>query len=294
VRSGRPLPLEALTAFVQERRHEGSARRLAFDLIAGVAPERAQELVGGFLDDPANELRREAVQQALDQAAALRAAADAVGARARYQTALDAARDVDQIEAAAKALRELGAAVDLSGRFGWLTRWQVIGPFDNTGRAGFDTVFAPERQLALDAEAPGKSGPVRWRALVTTNEYGLVNFNEPFGPLKEVTAYALAEIDAAEARPAEIRLGCKNAWKVWLNGRFLFGRDEYHRNIEIDQYRLPVQLQAGRNQVLVKACQNEQTEDWTVEWEFQLRITDATGKPMPTADSRAVPTPEAR
>ena len=47
--------------------------------------------------------------------------------------------------------------------------------------------------------------------------------------------------------------------KVWLNGRFVFGRDEYHRNMEMDQYRLPVELKSGRNTLLVKCCQNEQT-----------------------------------
>lgn len=79
------------------------------------------------------------------------------------------------------------------------------------------------------------------------------------------------------ARSAEIRLGCKNAWKIWLNGQLLFGRDEYHRGMQIDQYRLPVQLQPGRNTILVKACQNEQVEAWTVEWQFQLRVCDSLG-----------------
>jgi len=77
-----------------------------------------------------------------------------------------------------------------------------------------------------------------------------------------------------------VRLGCKNGWKVWLNGKFLFGRDVYHRGVEIDQYRLTAQLQPGRNVILVKCLQNEQTEDWTKEWEFQLRITDAQGTPI--------------
>jgi hypothetical protein len=29
--------------------------------------------------------------------------------------------------------------------------------------------------------------------------------------------------------------------------------------------------------ILVKCCQNEQTETWTVEWQFQLRISDENG-----------------
>ena len=67
------------------------------------------------------------------------------------------------------------------------------------------------------------------------------------------------------------------------NGKFLFGRDEYHRGAEIDQYRLAGELKKGRNTILVKLCQNEQKEEWTKEWEFQLRITDALGTPIASA-----------
>jgi hypothetical protein len=95
--------------------------------------------------------------------------------------------------------------------------------------------------------------------------------------LKEVTGYAYTEFDSAEERDAQIRLGCKNGWKVWLNGELLFARDEYHRGAKLDQYKLPVRLKKGKNAILVKLCQNEQTEQWTVEWQFQLRVCDATG-----------------
>ena len=115
---------------------------------------------------------------------------------------------------------------------------------------------------------------------MTTNDYGVVDMNKPFTALKGAVGYAAAEFVAAESRPAEIRLGCINGWKVWFNGKFLFGRDEYHRNVEIDQYRMPVTLQKGRNVIVVKICQNEQTEDWAAAWEFQLRITDALGTPI--------------
>jgi hypothetical protein len=89
--------------------------------------------------------------------------------------------------------------------------------------------------------------------------------------------YAAADFFSESDRPAEIRIGCKNGWKVWLNGELLFARDEYHRGAKLDQYKLPCQLKKGKNTILVKCCQNEQTEQWTVEWEFQLRVCDATG-----------------
>ena len=88
----------------------------------------------------------------------------------------------------------------------------------------------------------------------------------------------------------ELRLGCKNAWKIWLNGELLFGRDEYHRGMSIDQYQLPAQLKEGKNTILVKLCQNEQTEQWTVEWQFQLRVCDATGTAVLAANRLPTPT----
>jgi hypothetical protein len=94
---------------------------------------------------------------------------------------------------------------------------------------------------------------------------------------KSVTGYAATDFISENDLTAEIRIGCKNGWKVWLNGELLFARDEYHRGAKLDQYKLPCQLKKGRNTLLVKCCQNEQTEQWTVEWEFQLRVCDATG-----------------
>ena len=72
----------------------------------------------------------------------------------------------------------------------------------------------------------------------------------------------------------------------------MFGRDEYHRGMRIDQYRIPVQLKAGENSILIKLCQNEQTEEWTVQWQFQLRVCDSSGAAV-LAQNRK-PTPEAQ
>lgn len=288
--SGEPLPLDALETFLRTTQHDPHARWLAYDWIAQVNPDRAQRLVPGLLDDPSNALRRLAIEQRQTEAQALRTRGQLAEARAAYETALHAARDVDQIEALAAALRELDVPVDLRELFGWVTRWHIIGPFDNSGLAGFQRAFPPETEQRLDAEYDGKTGRVRWREWIVADPYGRMDFNRPLGAAKEVTAYALAEFVADRPQPAEIRLGCKNAWKVWLNGKFLFGRDEYHRGAEIDQYRLPITLEAGANSLLVKVCQDEKVEDWTVEWEFQMRLTDPLGTPLRSPTSHvAVP-----
>lgn len=155
--------------------------------------------------------------------------------------------------------------------------WEVIGPFDNTNRKGFETAFPPEQGVKLDAQYDGKSGKVSWAPFEIQDERGKLNFNKPLGMLKEATAYAVTTFHSSSEREAELRLGCKNGWKVWINGELLFGRDEYHRGQQMDQYRMKCRLKEGANTILVKCCQNEQKEEWTVEWEFQLRVCDSTG-----------------
>lgn len=274
-----PLPIVALGAYLLDTRHSPEARAFVFDLLSQTEASQAKSLLPGMLNDPSMEIRRAAVQGVIDQAAA-RATTHPDAAALLYQQALTNARDVDQIEKVVGAMKSLGHKTDLFKLFGWIGKWKVIGPFDNTKRTGFDQVYPPEKSINLSAEYDGKSGKVRWADLVSTDDYGKVDVNIPLGKLKETIAYCYTEVSVDRAQPAEIRLGCKNAWKIWLNGALIFGRDEYHRGAEIDQYRLPVDLKAGKNTLLVKLGQNEQKEDWTIEWEFQLRITDAQGTPI--------------
>ncbi|MFZ2643485.1 MAG: hypothetical protein WA117_21010 [Verrucomicrobiia bacterium] len=275
--AGKKLPADDLLAFLRDTNHSPRARRLAFEMVARVQPDAAEKLLSGMLNDPSLELRRDAVERVIADAARTLEAGKKPEAIQRYRKALGFARDVDQIQSVARKLRELGETVDLPKLFGFLMQWKVIGPFDNTDCKGFAAVFPPEKKIDLTAEYDGKSGKVRWSDYVTKDEFGMVDINTVYQPLKSVTAYAYTEFVSDKARPAELRLGCKNAWKVWLNGKLLWEREEYHRGMQIDQYRLSCQLQPGRNTILVKACQNELVQKWTVEWQFQLRVCDHLG-----------------
>ena len=272
-RTKQPLPLAAVEAFLKDTAHAASARRLAFDLLQQADPARADAVEPALIADPVQELRRGAVQRVIDAAKTK----DAAGRKAGYLQALEAVRDEDQTKFLAEELKKLGVPVDLPRHFGFLMQWCVIGPFDNTERKGFDTVFPPEKEIALQASYPGKGKQVGWVNFESKDDYGKIDLNKPLGLQKEVTAYAVANFDSPSERDAELRLGCKNAWKVWLNGELLFGRDEYHRGQQMDQYKLKCRLKKGVNTVLVKCCQNEQKEDWTAEWEFQLRVCDPAG-----------------
>ena len=274
--AGHTLPLNALRDFLSDREQSPEARRLTFELMLAIDRDATEGMIPSFIDDPSNELRRDAVAQILGKAKKQLADSDEAAAKT-YQIALDAARDVDQIQEIAKAFTEMGLELDLPRHFGFLTNWKVVGPFHNLERAGFAEKFAPEENFKLDATYTGKESEVAWQPLSTSDPYGKVDLNKPYGKLKEVTAYAYHEFDSEKNQEVELRLGCKNAWKLWLNGELIFGRDEYHRGQRIDQYKMPVKLQKGSNSILLKLCQNEQKQDWTVQWEFQLRVCDSTG-----------------
>jgi len=282
--TGGKLPVSDLGKFLLDTRHHPRARRLAFELLTRLDPPTSEKLLAGMLNDPSLEIRYDAVQKVAEQGEQSLVASNRIGAMLLFQQALNYARDAKQIDAIAKKLEELGRPVDLLKQLGFLNKWKIIGPFDNTGRKGFATVYPPEQKIDVAAEYEGKAGQVRWRDYIVTHKYGKVDMNQTYGKLKDVVAYATTDFISERAQPVELRLGGKNSWKVWLNGKLLFGRDEYHFDSEIDQYSMPAQLQPGHNTILVKVCQNEQVEDWTVEWDFQLRVTDSLGTPIVPAD----------
>ncbi len=269
-----------LERFVDETSHRPSARRLAYELLLSFDPAAEQRLLAGFLDDPSTELRREAV-------AAVVAVADATTdderKKSELRRAFHASRDLDQVKEIVAALKKMSVEVDLATHLGFITRWKLVGPFDNAGEKGFDVAYPPESGVRLDAEYVGKDGKkIAWIDFTTTDPYGEVDLNKALGKHKGAAAYAFAEFHATAAGTAEFRLGSISAVKLWLNGRLLDERKVYHSGSEVDQYISRGELQAGTNRILLKVCENEQTESWAQDWKFQLRVCDAVGTPIPS------------
>ena len=68
---------------------------------------------------------------------------------------------------------------------------------------------------------------------------------------------------------------------IFLNGKQLFAREEYHHGNPFDAHAGKGVLKKGENVILLKVCQNNQREEWAQTWQFQLRVCDATGGPLP-------------
>ena len=94
-------------------------------------------------------------------------------------------------------------------------------------------------------------------------------------------AYAFAAVVSPNERPVHVRVSSQNAIKIFLNGKQIFFREEYHHGMQMDQHIGAGTLRAGRNEILIKVCQNEQTDDWAQIWSFQVRVCDQGGGSVP-------------
>lgn len=271
------LPQAELEKFVSETEHNPRARRMAYEWILKLDPTVADRLIPGLIGDPSTEFRRDAVARLIDAGTKQLAAELKDQAKETFQAALNGARDEDQINAIVKPLDTLGVTVDLPRHFGFIMDWRLIGPFDNTGKKGFAIAYPPETDIKLDATYAGQKGEVQWAKYTTDDKYGVVDLAKFTAPQKGSVTYAYTEFTSDKAQTVDLRLGTPNAYKLWLNGELIFGREEYHRGMAIDQYRMTGKLLAGKNQILLKICQNEQTDEWAQRWQYQLRICDATG-----------------
>lgn len=268
-RAGDALPADQLAAVVRDQASPPRARGLAYVWLKARQPHAAETMLDAMLDDPSLELRREAIDKLLASAAV----GDEAALKGVYRQALAAARDIDQIERIAAWLGEHGEPVDLAATLGFVRRWLVSPVFDNRQGAGFAKVYPPE------SPTPDTSD---WKPVVSADKHGAIDLNAAIATEKGVVAYALATIDMPQAGPAEVRIGSPCAVQVWVNGEPVMQHEIYHASEAIDQYVATADFRAGPNTVLVKCCQNEQTEAWAADWKFQLRICDRLGTPLAT------------
>ena len=293
--AGKPLPAEAMEQFVRQTRHNGAARRLAYEWLCRVDAKTPDRLLPGMLQDPSPELRRDAVAVLLKQSQAHLDNGDKDAARAAYRRALTGACDKDQVDLLAKQLDQLGVKIDIAAHFGFVRSWLLVAPFDNHEEAGFKVAYPPEKAVDPKAVYKGKDGKeARWTAITTKDRYGLVDLNKELGKQQGVVVYAYAVLESPRNRPIQIRAGSPNAVKIFLNGKEVYHREEYHHGAEVDQHIASAALKEGRNELLVKVCQNEQTEVWAQDWKFQVRLCDAVGAAVPFTVAKINPLTQRR
>lgn len=286
------FPKAQLVAFFNDHKNAPLVRRLAFESVAKVDPAFSDKTIPACLADPSSEMRRDAVAFHIDRAKALFEKGDKDAAKAAYELALTGAGDEDQLKLLAQKLKDdFGKEVDLVKQAGLIMDWRLIGPFNNKDKKGFDVDYPPEKEIdfskSYPAEFEGKTNELKWTAFTGDNPEGIFDIAKLTDKHKGAVTYAAHEFMSERDQPVEFRFGTPNAWKLWLNGELLFGREEYHRGLFYDMYQVRGRLKPGKNVILLKVCQNEQKEDWAQAWVVQFRVCDPTGRALKPAGSTA-------
>ena len=235
--------------FLENAAGSPAGRYWAFSFVTERQPQLREPLLAGMLEDTSMELRYEAIGLQLRRLELAPPSAEQEW-RAAHRRLLASARLPAQVRQIAQLLKDRGEVVDLCDHFGFLTRWYVVGTFDNSQQAGFEVVYAPEGAYLAERlspseqllEAPGYQGnqenAVRWRELSTRDEEGKVDLAAAYDQAKGAVVYALGSITSRESsRPSARRHA--HGIKVWVNGQPLIGREVYHAGDQIDQYVAP-------------------------------------------------------
>ena len=278
-RDGAKWPLEFFKEYVSEAKRVGKPRRLVLGLLDQLEPPFCDQWLPTRLDDA--EFRYEAVGLALMAGDRALKDKDQAAAKVEFRKAFEAARDSTQVTQAAAKLKSLGEPADVVQHLGLVTDWWLVGPFDAPQKTGFAKVFEPEVKVDLQAKYAGQSGAeIKWQRHRETDALAQLNLNTILGATREAVGYAYSEIEVPREQAAQVRCGADDNCSVWLNGKKVFGRDQWLNGTRFDRFVTPIQLKSGRNTLLVKICQGPQHKDPEVpnNWTLQLRLCDEQGR----------------
>lgn len=138
--------------------------------------------------------------------------------------------------------------------------WYTAAPFDHNDRKGFAAVYPPETEIDLRAAYAGKDGQrVTWKPWSNFRP-GVVHDLKPRSSKDNwAVMYLLHELEVPYPVALDLSLGSDDTISVWLNGKKLLA-NEIYRGAGADQDFVTLNLEPGKNQLLVKVCQG--TGDW--------------------------------
>jgi len=151
-------------------------------------------------------------------------------------------------------------AIKLYPRRAYIPAWRIIGPFPNRResdllRYGLDEVFPPEQEIDFNKTYSGvNQEPVEW-SRITTPTHGYVSLWDKVEPYEMVVTYACTYIYSPEKQTLPFFIGSDDGAKVFLNGNEIY-RFLDVRIAEPDQDTIPIQLNQGWNELLLKVENN--------------------------------------
>jgi hypothetical protein len=157
--------------------------------------------------------------------------------------------------------------------FGFVEKFMISGPFGCKNCDNFQQEFPPEKQILQEVTLKKVEGESGWQVCSVDLQTGYLNYLNHFKPTEWVCAYAFCEIISPASFAAQLRVGTNDMGALWFNGTNILSQN-IERSAVLDDDILPVQLQKGKNRILLKVCNTERN------WGLYLRITDKDGNAL--------------
>ena len=189
----------------------------------------------------------------------------------QVQAALGEANSPEMIELSLAMLKRLGVDIVAEARSrGSIAHWKLLSPLPWDVDYPIDARLAGEPDVDPSTTVTVGNRTLRWRPFRSIDRNGKVDLVSLHGSKSDLSAYAYAEFDVAEAQDVVLRLGSNDGFICWFNGKEV-GRYDGGRGYVPDQDKIPVTTKAGLNRVLVKVTQMGGS------WAYGVRVTDADG-----------------
>jgi hypothetical protein len=135
-------------------------------------------------------------------------------------------------------------------------KWYFAGPFPNEDKTGFDTAFPPEKKQDLKETFTGKGGrKFGWREVPSFKLGAVFNlFTLMPKDRTNATVYLLHEFESKTAFKLPVSFGSDDTLSVFMNGKRVY-HEAHERGAGPDQDRVDVDVQVGKNTLMVKVCQ---------------------------------------
>jgi len=179
----------------------------------------------------------------------------------------------EAIQEVTQAAQSTKAVTGIAQRLGFVTSWNIAGPFPWNRAEAFKVIHVGEP--AVNVAAPYKLGgkDVPWKKFEVKDDSGIIDMAGATGGQASVTGYAYTTVTVAADTDAMARMGSDDGIKLWVNGAAVH-ENNADRGTQIDQDKAPIKLKAGVNTLLVEVTQGGGG------WNFCLRLTNKDGAPL--------------
>jgi len=132
-----------------------------------------------------------------------------------------------------------------------IKEWRIVGPFPGNERPPVPTNKKVDTSLTV--KGPG-GVDLKWATVNTKSPVGEINLGDLYSgqPLDKKAAFAYAEIDSPEARPARVAIGSDDSIQLWVNGKMVHRHNE-DRGFTAEQDMVDINVVKGANRFFVKS-----------------------------------------